>query len=408
MVGSRALPLAKNSSTEKRSQLLKRMREPEDEIGLCRIDINGEHVLSKDFNTDTGKEDTNDQNFVTGVGKEDLGGFEKKKVDFISVQVVTECKIIKDKRDLALNNFEEKSSRKTAKKKLVMEEPSNTFQLNKRSPQILVRKEVEEEISAQITTSLKVSKKENTRANISKIGKPKKSFGVSQTVITSSQRKEAEIQSTPNLADLEKKKDVNIVAKQRGSKKLFGKSATMVIECQGSREIIPTEKKELAKNAGKWKERWRRFCWSPIVVTGFKNTSTDISHKTEELTKIKDTTEVKEKVDHTTEESDNGDKQRNINQDLDEIKDDTKLSKEEFQQKHVQVQLQGQEGNFVESQKRAPTMMAPKKRWQSKALGEDFEEKKKREGEKEESSEALKKGWKEKAKDGECYVPPSA
>ena len=116
------------------------MREPEDEIGLCRIDINGEHVLSKDFDTDTEKKDTNDQNFVTGVGEEDLGGFEKKKVDFISVQVVTKCKIIKDKNNLALNNFEEKSSRKTAKKKLVMEEPTNTFQVNKISPQILVGK----------------------------------------------------------------------------------------------------------------------------------------------------------------------------------------------------------------------------------------------------------------------------
>ena len=62
----------------------------------------------------------------------------------------------------------------------------------------------------------------------------------------------------------------------------------------------------------------------------------------------------------------------------------------------------------VESQKLSP-MLAPKKRWQSKALGEDVEEKRKGEGGKaEESSEAVKKGWKEKAKDGECYVPPSA
>ena len=327
---ARARPLA----SEKRSRLLKRMREPE---GL------------------------------------------------VSVRVVTECKIIKDT----------KSSRRTAKKKLVMEE----LQENSKSPQVSFRKEAEvgalPELSVQIGESLHLSKKEDIREKIPTKGKPKKSFGVSQTVITSGQRKEAEVKSILNLGDRQEEKEVtyHMPVKKKGAKKAFGKSATMVMECQGSQEM---EKPELAQNSGKLKESWRRFCWSPVLVTGFNNTSselTTVSHQT-------DMTPLKEGLQRRD------------------------------------VQLQGMESNFVKSQKlviaskktqetmMAPkktqeTIMAPQKRWEKKALGEDIEENKKKDGvEKEESSEtmkrgsekeeSLKRGWKEKAKDGECYVPPSA
>ena len=107
MAGSRALPLAKNNSTEKRSQLLKRMREPEDEISLCKIDINGDHVQLKDIKISAEKEGAKDHNFVTDiVEKNNSGGVKNEKVDLVSVQVVTERKIIKD---LGLNNLEERS-----------------------------------------------------------------------------------------------------------------------------------------------------------------------------------------------------------------------------------------------------------------------------------------------------------
>ena len=469
MAGYRALPLAKNNSTEKRSQLLKRMREPEDEIGLCRIDINGDHVPIKGLQIDTENIGIKDHNCAKDiVEKDNLEGFEKKKVDLVSVQVVTECKIIKD---LGVNNFEEKSGRRTAKKKLLMEEPDNIVQVNNKSPQLSAGEEVEEEgggelpkLSAQITDSLQVSKKEDVGANILKKGKPKKSFGVSQTVVTSSQRNEAEERSAQNLGDLQiEKKKENNGAKKRGAKKSFGKSATMVMECQGSRGIVAAEeKKEPAKNPGKWKEMWKRFSWSPMVATGFNNTSSAISHKIEECAKIKEKTGVVE-----NEWCDNEVKDSNMVGV--EVQKETTPMKERLQGKDVR--LQGKESNFVESpkqismmapkkteetliadkkreetmmvpkkteetmmvpKKREERMMAPKKRWQNKALGEDIEEKKKTEGggekkrwqkkavgeekkkregggEKEESSEAaMKKGWKEKAKDGECYVPPSA
>ena len=304
--------------------------------------------------------------------------------NLVSVQVVTECKIIKDK----------KLSRRTAKKKLVMEElTANIVHVNTKSPQVSVRKESEEvvvelpELSAQIGETLHLAKKEDVRAKISKKGKQKKSFGVSQTVITSGQRKEAEVQSAPNLGDRQEEKEattIHMAANKRGAKKAFAKSATMVMECQAFREI---EKPEPAQFFCKWKERWRRFCWSPVVVTGFNNTSSAVLHQTDMMP--------------------------------------------------LKERLQRKESNFVERRKLVPkmvpkkaqeneeTIMAPKKRWEKKALGEDIEEKRKREGggekvmkrdcEKEESlkrdsekEKSLKGGWKEKAKDGECYVPPSA
>ena len=394
MAGSpRALPLAKMTSTEKRSQLLKRMREPEDETGLGRIDMNTAHFqLSADFKKKAEKKVAENPN--SGKDPGESGASEKKKVDLISVQVVTDCKIIKDKRDCAL-----KPIRRTAKKKLVMEEPPDVIHKDSKVSHGQAGKEVEDtggelpELLTQITDNLQISNMKDVKANLPKKVRARKSFGISQTVTTSNQVEDAEPRGVSNgRKEEEKKNEENMTRKKKGAKKSFGKSETMVTECQGSREIIPTGKKDPTQNSGKQ----RRFCWSKIVLAGFKNTSDAISPGTEDCAKIKEKTGAGgNRVGSYNEEN-----PINLVENSFETQEDKKPP-EGKERKDPQLEV-------VESQKLSP-MMAPKKRWQSKALGEDVEEKRKGEGGKaEESSEAVKKGWKEKAKDGECYVPPSA
>ena len=155
------------------------------------------------------KEDINKGQFLgdfknQGLDRKEAEKDGKENVQLISIKTVTKC------------NTEDV---RTAKKKLVMEETNST-----------------------IEKKVKI--------------KPKRSFSVSQTVVTSTH-----VKGDQGMSKAESSK--------KGRKGFFSKSQTTVTECK----VSQNEKHHGAENVGKWREKRKRFRWSPIVGTGFSGSS---------------------------------------------------------------------------------------------------------------------------------------
>ena len=198
----RAQPL--HESTEKRSKLLRRMREPDKKSCVSREDLNKGQFLG-DFQTQ-------------GLDRKGAEKDGKEKVQLISIKTVTKCNT-EDDSGLEPDICAKTSSVRTAKKKLMMEETNST-----------------------IEKKVKV--------------KPKRSFSVSQTVVTSTHTKGDQ---GMRMAESNKK----------GRKRFFSRSKTTVTECK----VSQNGKHHGAENVGKLREKPKRFRWSPIVGTGFSGFS---------------------------------------------------------------------------------------------------------------------------------------
>ena len=180
------------------------MREPDKKSCVCKEDLKKGQILG---------------NFQTqGLDRKGAEKDGKEKVQLISIKTVAKCNT-KDDDGLEPDICAKTSSVRTAKKKLVMEGTNST-----------------------IEKKVKV--------------KPKRSFSVSKTVVTSTHTK-----GDQGMRRAESNK--------KGRKRFFSRSKTTVTECK----VSQNEKHHGPENVGKWRKKRERFRWSPIVGTSFSGFS---------------------------------------------------------------------------------------------------------------------------------------
>ena len=180
------------------------MREPEKKSCVCKEDLNKGQFFGNFKNQ--------------GLDRQEAEKDGKEKVQLISIKTVAKCNT-KDDDGLEPDICAKTSSVRTAKKKLEMEEINST-----------------------IEKKVKV--------------KPKRSFSVSKTVVTSTHTK-----GDQGMRRAESNK--------KGRKRFFSRSKTTVTECK----VSQNEKHHGPENVGKWRETRKRFRWSPIVGTSFSGFS---------------------------------------------------------------------------------------------------------------------------------------